>query len=138
MPRAHPRSPGPRAYPGDMTSQQPGRLPASVYRRRRLVVGLGVLAVIVVIVLLIVRPGAGDDDATKPDASDSPAPSASEPTAADESAPCDPASIVLTPVTDKDSYQPGETPMISMKVKNAGAGACTFDVGTAAQLYEIV
>jgi len=138
MPRAHPRSPRPRAYPGDMTSQQPGRLPASVYRRRRLVVGLGVLAVIVVIVLLIVRPGAGADDAKKPDASDTPAPSASETTAADESAPCDPASIQLTPVTDKDSYQAGETPMISMKVKNAGAGACTFDVGTAAQLYQIV
>lgn len=120
-----------------MTSQQPGRLPASVYRRRRLVVGLGVLAVIVVIVLLIVRPGAGADGPKK-GASESPSPSSSETTKADDSTPCDPAAILLTPVTDKESYQPGETPMISMTIKNSGAAACTYDVGTAAQLYEIV
>lgn len=121
-----------------MTSQHPGRLPASVYRRRRLVVGLGVLAVIVVIVLLIVRPGAGADDPQKSGASESPEPSASETAKADGSTPCDPAAILLTPVTDKESYQAGETPMISMTIKNSGAAACTFDVGTAAQLYEIV
>jgi hypothetical protein len=121
-----------------MTSQQPGRLPASVYRRRRILVGLGVLAVIVVIVLLIVRPGAGADEPKTPGASDSPDPSSSETTDADDSAACDPAAIMLTPVTDKDSYQAGETPMISMKIKNSGAAACTYDVGTAAQLYEIV
>lgn len=139
MPRAHPSSPRARAYPGGMTSQQPGRLPASVYRRRRLVVGLGVLAVIVVIVLLIVRPGAGAGENPKgADASKSPDPSASETTKADGSTPCDPAAIQLTPVTDKESYQPGETPMISMTIKNSGAAACTFDVGTAAQLYAIV
>jgi len=120
-----------------MTSQQPGRLPASVYRRRRLVVGLGVLAVVVVIVLLIVRPGAGADGPKK-GASESPSPSSSETTKTDDSTPCDPAAILLTPVTDKESYQPGETPMISMKIKNSGAAACTYDVGTAAQLYEIV
>lgn len=139
MPRARPRIPERRAYPGGMSSQQPGRQPASVYRRRRLMVGLGVLAVIVVIVLLIVRPGAGaEDDPKTPGASDSPDPSSSETTDADDSTACDPAAIVLTPVTDKESYQAGETPMISMKIKNSGAAACTYDVGTAAQLYEIV
>jgi hypothetical protein len=121
-----------------MTSQQPGRLPASVYRRRRIVVGLAVLAVIVVIVLLIVRPGAGADDAKKPGASDSPEPGSSETTKADASAACDPAVIVLTPVTDKESYQAGETPMISMTVKNSGAAACTIDVDATKQYYEIV
>jgi hypothetical protein len=109
-----------------------------VYRRRRILVGLGVLAVIVVIVLLIVRPGAGADEPKTPGGSDSPDPSSSETTDADDSAACDPAAIMLTPVTDKDSYQAGETPMISMKIKNSGAAACTYDVGTAAQLYEIV
>lgn len=138
MPRAHPGSPRGRAYPDDMTSQQPGRLPASVYRRRRLVVGLGALAVIVVIVLLIVRPGAGAGDDPKGDASRSPDPSSSETAKADDSAPCDPAAILLTPVTDKESYQAGETPMISMTITNSGAAACTYDVGTAGQLYEIV
>lgn len=139
MPRVPPRSRVGRAYPGGMTSQQPGRLPASVYRRRRIVVGLGVLAVIVVIVLLIVRPGAGAEEPRTPSgASDSPAPGASETTDADGSAPCDPAAITLTPVTDKESYQAGEVPMISMKIVNSGATACTFDVGTGAQLYSIV
>jgi hypothetical protein len=123
-----------------MTSQQPGRLPPSVYRRRRLVVGLGLLAVIVVIVLLVVRPGAASDGDTKPgaDPSESSKPSASETTASDPSAACDPAVITVTPVTDKESYAAGETPMLSMTIKNAGAVACTFDVGTDAQLYEIV
>jgi hypothetical protein len=121
-----------------MTSQQPGRLPASVYRRRRLVVGLGVLAVIVVIVLLIVRPGAGADDTKKPGASDNPSANSSETPKADDSAPCDPASLVVTPVTDKESYQPGETPMISMTVKNGGAAACTVDLDATKQLYQIV
>jgi len=119
-----------------MTSQQPGRLPASVYRRRRIVVGLAVLAVIVVIVLLIVRPG-GEQKAAPGD-TETPKASASVPAAVDESTPCDPAVITLTPVTDKASYEAGETPMISMTIVNSGAVACTFDVGTDVQLYEIV
>lgn len=140
MPRARPGIADRRAYPGGMSSQQPGRQPASVYRRRRLMVGLGVLAVIVVIVLLIVRPGAASDGDKKPSdkPSDTSTPNSSETTSSDPSAACDPAVITLTPVTDKDSYAAGETPMISMKVKNSGAVACTFDVGTDAQLYEIV
>lgn len=134
-----------RAYPGGMSSQQPGRLPASVYRRRRLMVALGALAVIVVIALLIVRPGAASDD--DPKAGDTPSSSSSPGTdetddgddaSGDPSAACDPAVITLTPVTDKDGYAAGEIPMISMTIKNSGAVACTFTVGTDAQYYEIV
>ncbi len=140
MPRERARFRRMRAYPGRMTSQQPGRLPASVYRRRRLVVALGALAVIVVIVLLIVRPGAasegGDKAADDPKASSTP--SAPATTDADPSAACDPAVITVTPVTDKDGYGEGEIPMISMTIKNSGAVACTFGVGTDAQYYEIV
>lgn len=140
MPRPQPRFARRRAYPGGMSSQQPGRLPASVYRRRRIMVGLGVLAVLVVIVLLVVRPGSASDGDKKPGShpSDSSTPSASETTGTDPSVACDPAVVTVTPVTDKDSYAAGETPMISMKIKNSGAVACTFDVGTDAQLYEIV
>ncbi|MCS0498504.1 hypothetical protein [Protaetiibacter mangrovi] len=122
-----------------MSTQQPGRLPASVYRRRRIVVGLAVLAVIVVIVLLFIpRGGSGDDGKVGAGDSQSPAPTDTETTSADGSAPCDPAVITLTAVTDKTSYAAGETPMISMTIVNSGASACTFDVGTDAQLYEIV
>src|SRR3712207_6189457 len=42
------------------TSRSPvGPLPAKVYWRRRIVVGLGLLAVLVAIVLIVVRPGQG-------------------------------------------------------------------------------
>ncbi|PZQ90392.1 MAG: hypothetical protein DI534_04045 [Leifsonia xyli] len=122
-----------------MSSEQPGRLPESVYRRRRLVVGLAVLAVIVVIVLLVVRPGSGADT-KKPGAnpSDKTSPGASAPASAKPDAACNPAVITLTPVTDKNSYAAGENPMISMKITNTGAVDCTLGVGTDAQLYEIV
>jgi hypothetical protein len=36
-----------------------GPLPPQIYWRRRIVVGLGVLAVLIIIVLIIVRPGTG-------------------------------------------------------------------------------
>lgn len=117
-------------------------LPASVYRRRRIVVGLVLLAIIVVIVLLVVRPGAGSEDEPRPGTSSSNDPSDDPSTgstpAAAGSEPCDPAVVFLTPVTDKTEYQAGENPMISMEILNTGAGPCTFNVGTDAQLYSIV
>lgn len=138
MPGAHPGSRASRAYPGVMTSQQPGRLPASVYRRRRIVVGLALLAVIVVIVLLVVRPGGGDDDAGSRGEPNAPQPTQTETADADETVACDPAAVLVTPVTDKDSYQAGETPMISMTLTNTGAVACTVDVDATKQYYAIV
>lgn len=122
-----------------MSSEQPGRLPASVYRRRRIVVGLAVLAVIVVVVLLFIPRGspAGDVKDT-PGASDTPNPTDTESANADGSTPCEPEVIVLTPVTDKTEYQAGENPLISMTITNSGTSACTFNVGTDAQLYSIV
>lgn len=137
MPRAHPGSPQRGAYPGGMTSQHPGRLPASVYRRRRIVVGLALLAVIVVIVLLVVRPGGGDETDARGETK-TPAPSQTETTDADDSVACDPAAILVTAATDKESYQAGETPMVSMTIKNAGATACTVDIDPTKQYYAIV
>lgn len=127
-----------------MSSEQPGRLPASVYRRRRIAVGIAALAVIVVVVLLIwgVASGAGSgsdpNDDKSPSSSDSPNPTDTETGAADGSTPCDPAVIVLAAVTDKTEYQAGENPMISMTITNSGTSACTYNVGTDAQLYSIV
>ena len=121
-------------------SEQPGRLPASVYRRRRFVVGLAVLAVVVVVVLLIwgVASGAGSGADTSPSSSDTPNPTDTAKADADGSTPCDPAVIVITPVTDKTEYQAGENPMVSMTIVNSGTSACTLNVGTDAQLYSIV
>lgn len=119
-----------------MSSQSPGRLPASVYRRRRIVVGLAALAVVAVIVLLISSLVQSRSDARTP------GPEASEPPAAEEtSAPtdaCNPAVIALTPKTDAGEYPDGVQPLVSMEIVNNGAVACTLDVGTDVQLYEIV
>jgi len=137
MPGPYPRSVVRTPYPYNMTSHQPGRLPASVYRRRRLVVGLALLAIIVVIVLLIVRPGAGDQTVEPGGAETSKASTpATDPASASD--PCDPSVIVIRAATDKGSYQAGETPMLSMVVENTGAVACTLDVGTDVKRFDIV
>lgn len=120
-----------------------GPQPASVYWRRRLVVLLGLIAVIVVIVLIVVRPGQGEpgggagptpDPTGTTAASPDPTPSFTSPAGGEE---CDPRQVRLTAVTDSNSYKPDEKPMISMTIENVGAAACTYDVGTGAQEYLI-
>ena len=113
-----------------------GPQPPTVYWRRRLVVGLGLLAVIVVIVLIIVRPGGGTPGpGPSGSPSSSPAPSES-PAAGDEEA-CDPAVVQIVAVTDATTYPAEATPQVSMTITNIGAVPCTFDVGTGAQEYVI-
>lgn len=146
-PVRHPGDARPETYPVRMSSLRTpvGPQPPSVYWRRRLLVGLGLLAVIVVIVLIVVRPGSGD-----PASAPTPTPSAVAPDAATEEEPteteeetpapegeCDPSVIQLAPVTDAASYAPGVAPKISMSITNTSAAACTYDVGTGAQEYII-
>lgn len=104
--------------------------------------GLAVLAVIVIVVLLIWGVASGAGSGAGPDKSPSnsgtPNPTDTETSSADGSAPCDPAVIVLAAVTDKTEYQAGENPLISMTITNSGTSACTYNVGTDAQLYSIV
>jgi len=114
-----------------------GPQPPSVYWRRRLLLLLVLVAVVVVIVLIIVRPGSGTPS---PHASGSngASPSASHAASSGSSStPCDPSVITLTPITDAASYAAGVQPQLSMSITNSGASACTFDVGTDAQVYLI-
>ena len=117
-----------------------GPQPPSVYWRRRLVVLLGVIAVIVVIVLIVVRPGAGtptpgpSNTASTPAEGPSPGPSFSSAAGGEE---CTDAQVKVVAVTDATSYKNDAKPMISMKITNAGTAPCTFDVGTGAQEYII-
>lgn len=113
-----------------------GPQPSSVYWRRRLVVGGGLLLVIVIILLIVFSPKGDDKDpASKP----SPTPSASSSAALGDLEPqaCNPDSISLEAVTDASEYQAGQQPLISMKITNLGAAACTINVGTDAQEYRI-
>jgi hypothetical protein len=130
----------------------PGRLPARVYRRRRAMVLLGLVAVVIAIVLVIVRPGTSQGDEVAqttpasaaptgtPAASAAPGPSAEpEPTAAApvDGAACVDAQITVEAVTDATVYAADEQPNLSVTITNTGSNACVIDVGTAAQVFTV-
>ena len=116
-----------------------GPQPPSVYWRRRLLLVLLVVVVIIVVVLIIVRPGSGSPSGTPTSGasnSSSQSPSGNA-TSGNPSAACDPSVISLVPITDSASYAADAQPQLSMSITNSGASACTFDVGTDAQVYLI-
>jgi hypothetical protein len=108
-----------------------GPQPNKVYWRRRLVVGLAVLAVIVVIILIVVRPGSSSG------APNTPAPTTAsrhtadpqsttiptDPTTATGAA-CKPANITVAAITDQDQYGPAEMPQLSISITNTGPNDC--------------
>lgn len=112
-----------------------GPQPASVYWRRRIVVGLGLIAVIAIIMLIVFRPG-GDAPPVDVEPSTEPSVSASgEPTGT--VAECDPLDILLEPVTDSSSYAAGVQPQVAIKVTNVGTSACAINLGTTQQELRI-
>jgi hypothetical protein len=114
---------------------------STVYRRRRLVVGLGVLAVILIIILIIVRPG-GDPASTA-----TPAPTGTavdpavpaDPAATDAAAgsACDPANVQVEAITDQGSYDPDDEPELSLSVTNTGGTPCDLNAGTSTQVFTV-
>ncbi|HEU0205518.1 MAG TPA: hypothetical protein VFQ74_02355 [Pseudolysinimonas sp.] len=114
-----------------------GPQPPAVYWRRRLLLLLLIVVVIVVVVLIVGRPGTSTPS-SHPSATNtaSHTPSGAA-TAASSATPCDPSVITLTPITDAASYAADVQPQLSMTITNSGATACTFDVGTDAQVYLI-
>ena len=122
-----------------------GRQSPQVYRRRRLVVLLGLVAVIVAIVLIFVRPGAsqGDDAGIAPESTRSSAPATpeattipTEPVAVDGD-PCAPEKVTVEAVTDKTSYNAGEQPQLSVTITNTGKNICVLNAGTKAQAFTV-
>ncbi|MCU1558866.1 MAG: hypothetical protein JWN09_2861 [Microbacteriaceae bacterium] len=104
-----------------------------VYWRRRLLVGLGALAVIIVIILIIVRPGSGSP-ASSPTAGTTPSSTPSTPTSTQAAgAACLPTTIKLEAVTDKTTYAASEQPNIGMKITNTGSADCTINLGSTQQ-----
>ena len=121
-----------------------GSQSSTVYRRRRLVVGLGLLlllALLITIISLVVRPAAGTGEpgrtpmpmgeATSTGAEVSAPGPAAEPTA------CDPASVQVEATTDTVSYEPGALPMLSLSVTNIGDVPCVLNAGTATQVFTL-
>ncbi|MEI5583899.1 MULTISPECIES: hypothetical protein [unclassified Agromyces] len=137
----------------DRTTQ--GRLPARVYRRRRAMVLLGLVAVVVAVALVIVRPGASQGgevaQTVPPSATPSALPTASppagdpsataepEPTAAAavDGAECVDGQVTVEAVTDAAAYAAGEQPRLSVTITNTGPNVCVMNVGTKAQAFTV-
>jgi hypothetical protein len=114
-----------------------GPQPSRVYWRRRLIVGLGVLAVMVIIVLIVVRPGSGAPTPTASNTvSSAPTSTTSAPPVdpADADA-CDPTKVTLTPVTDSTSYDAGINPVLSFTLKSTMDVPCKLEAGSDLQEF---
>jgi hypothetical protein len=111
---------------------------SNVYWRRRLIVGLGLLAVLVIILLIVLGPKAStapDVSApADPTATASSTPAATESTSAVD---CDPAKLTLEAVTDKSSYAAGENPQVGFSIKSTMTEPCLVEVGSDIQEYVI-
>lgn len=113
---------------------------SGVYWRRRLIVGLGLLAVVVIIVLIVVRPGADAPGTPKPSGSSIPSPtpgstSTAAPTDPASAEACDPTKIALTPVIDSTSYDAGIFPVLSFTLKSSMAVPCKLNAGSDLQEF---
>ena len=128
---------------------------AAVYRRRRLVLLIGlILAVAVIGVsvwLLIARPWADGASAPAPtsSATASGTPSSTPTTGTESPSPspsaeqtpaivaCAVKDIEVTAVSDADTYAAGVTPQLSISLTNKGATDCTIDVGSTTQVFTV-
>lgn len=152
-----------------MTSSMPPhrRVSPAVYRRRRLVVLLALVAVVALVWLLIAQPwrGAAADGTEKAaagptptqtetnlpvgDGEATPTPTATSQTSATpttkptpstsaNAAPkCKSADLQVEPVTDKESYKSSQKPKLSIALTNTGDNDCTVNVGTSTQKFVI-
>lgn len=129
------------------------RRSAAVYRRRRLVVILGLILLVAAIGvgawLLIARPWAAAETAPKPSASTAETPSTApttdvespSPTPSGEPTPaivaCEAKDVEVSAVTDSDSYAAGVMPKLSISLTNKGTKDCTIDVGSTTQVFTV-
>lgn len=129
------------------------RLPASVYRRRRLVVLLAVVAIIALIWWAIAALGSGGSGETSPTttpattmtagpAATTPAPTSTDALAGATPTPSGPPtctrdSVEVAAATNAPSYSADQQPQLTMTVTNTSDEPCLIDVGTATQVFTI-
>lgn len=136
-----------------------GKVPRSVYIKRRIAVLAGLLAVVAAIVFMIAGPaifGSGDaavpsgqSDGTSEQAgrADSDAPSTEPPPVGTEHAPepqepagpveCTPEMLRVEAVTDATSYTAEQLPLLSLNVTNTGDTPCNANLGTETMAFEV-
>lgn len=128
---------------------------AAVYRRRRLVLLIGLVLLVALIGVsawvLIARPWASAASTPAPTSSataeetpsSSPSPDAESPSPSPsgEATPaivaCAAKDIEVSAVTDSDSYASGVTPRLSISLTNKGKTDCTMDVGSTTQVFTV-
>jgi hypothetical protein len=121
---------------------QPRRVSPAVYRRRRLVALLALIAIVTAVVLIIVRPGQATPTPTEtaiaepkktvaPVASETPSPTPTVDVA--DYKECAVKNLEVLPVLDAVDYQAGVLPNLSLTIQNTGKTACFYNVGTAVQ-----
>ena len=115
-----------------------GPQPSGVYWRRRLIFGLGLLAVIVAIALIVFLPKGGEPAAVNTSTPNPSNSASSTPTDSDEpAAACAQGVLSVVAITDKTSYGEGELPQLSLTVTNNGDAACELSVGSDVQVYAV-
>lgn len=139
MARRPPQDPSEQHEPRSVLRDPVGPEERSVYVRRRLIVLLGLVAVIAAIVLIIVRPGSSTPNDTKDvkvpsDVAETPK---ADPKKPGEPVACAQSALEVVPVTDQGSYGEGEYPQLSLTVKNTGKDACVADLGTAGMSFTV-
>jgi hypothetical protein len=80
-------------------------------------------------------PDSGASGSAAASASGTPAGGVATPGAVEPGAPCPDSNISVVVTADKANYAPGETPTFSATVTNAGAVACSRDIGTGQQQF---
>lgn len=120
-----------------------GPQPSTVYWRRRLILALGVIAVIVIVVLIVVRPGSSQGTPTPASTNSKPATPGADGTSIPtekttaSGQPCKPANVKVTANTDASTYAAGELPKLTVSITNTGTVSCKIDAGTAQQVFTI-
>lgn len=115
-----------------------GPQPSKIYWRRRLIVALGLVAVIVIVILIVNRPGGSTPVALATPGSTPGATVAATPAAT--AAPgatvtCDAAMITVQPSTDASSYAAGVNPVLSFSLKSRMTTPCTIAAGSDKQEF---
>ena len=122
---------------------QPRRVSPAVYRRRRLVALLALIAIVTAVVLIIVRPGQATPTPTEtaaavkptvaPVVTESATPTPTPTVDVSDYKECSTKNLEVMPVLDAVDYQAGVLPNLSLTIQNTGKTACFYNVGTATQ-----
>ncbi|WP_262001549.1 hypothetical protein [Microbacterium sp. Mcb102] len=128
---------------------------AAVYRRRRLVVVIGLILLVAAIGigiwLLLAKPWAAADASPKPASSSSETPTTTTTPTTDAESPspspsseqtpaivaCEAKDVEVSAVTDAETYAAGVLPKLSISLTNKGTKDCTLDVGSTTQVFTI-